>query len=160
MNGLESVSKSLEILLVEDNPIDVLVTREALEGGEFSVRLHVVECGQEAVDFLHKNCHSTDTDTRCPDLILLDINLPRKNGKEVLAEIKRDPNTLHIPVVMLTTSADKKDICEAYSLHANCYITKPVDFENFAKALQGIQGFWAGIAKLPSKGRAARAPAG
>jgi len=145
---------------VEDNPIDAFLTRLALEESGFNVRIRVVEDGEKAVDFLYKNCHSTDTDTRCPDLILLDINLPRKNGKEVLAEIKQHPNTLHIPVIMLTSSDDEKDICETYSLHANCYITKPVEVENFAKAVRRIPGFWTEIAKLPPKGRAARTPAG
>jgi two-component system response regulator len=136
---------------VDDNPVDVLVTRHALEETEFNVRLHVVEDGEDAVDFLYQNCNSHDTDAPCPDLILLDINLPRKNGKEVLKEIKRHPDTSHIPVVILTTSEDPKDICETYSLHASCYITKPVDVEEFTSVVQSIRGFWTEVAKLPSR---------
>src|SRR5271157_2519473 len=115
-----------DILLVEDNPIDVIMTRKALEEGDFRFRLHVSEDGEQALDFLHQNCNSTDTNSFCPDLILLDLNLPKKTGKEVLAEIRKNPSTSLIPVIILTTSTDNKDIVECYSQSANCYITKPM----------------------------------
>ncbi len=102
MSVRESISRPVDILLAEDNPADILLTRDALEETTFNVRLHVAEDGDDAVNFLYRNCSSPDTDHPCPDLILLDINLPRKNGKEILAEIKRHPDTLHVPVVMLT----------------------------------------------------------
>jgi two-component system, chemotaxis family, response regulator Rcp1 len=151
MSAGEVERTSADILLVEDNPVDVLVTKTALEESGFDFELHVAEDGEEALDFLYQNCNSTDSNKPCPDLILLDINLPRKNGKEVLAEIKQHPETLHIPVVILTTSNDEKDIHESYSLHANCYVTKPVDVENFTKAVQCIGKIWMEVAKLPSK---------
>jgi two-component system, chemotaxis family, response regulator Rcp1 len=151
MNSGRVERKSTDILLVEDNPVDILVTRTALEECGFDFQLHVAEDGEEALDFLFRNCKSTVSNGRCPDLILLDINLPRKNGKEVLAAIKQRPETLHIPVVILTSSNDNKDIHESYSLHASCYITKPVDFVNFTKAVQCIGGFWMALAKLPSR---------
>ena len=151
MNAGTVERKSADILLVEDNPVDVLVTRSALEESGFDFELHVAEDGEEALNFLYQNCNSAASNKPCPDLILLDINLPRKNGKEVLAEIKQHPETLHIPVVILTTSNDEEDIRESYSLHANCYITKPVDVENFTKAVQCIGKIWMEVAKLPSK---------
>jgi len=122
--------------LVEDNPVDVLMTKIALEEGGFGLVLHVAEDGEQAWDFLYRSCNSSDTNMPCPDLILLDINLPRKSGKEVLAQIRQHPGTLHIPVVILTTSDDEEDVRECYSLFANCYITKPVDIEKFTNAIQ------------------------
>ncbi|HMK37379.1 MAG TPA: response regulator [Desulfomonilaceae bacterium] len=143
--------ESVDILLVEDNPVDILVTRQALEESGFDHHLHVAEDGEAALDFLNQNCNSAVNNKPCPDLILLDINLPKKNGKEVLAEIKKHPKTLHIPVVMLTTSDEEKDINESYSLHANCYITKPVGLDNFMNAIRCVGGFWMELAKLPLK---------
>ncbi len=151
MNTRTAAPKSLDILLVEDNPLDILMTKKALEEGGFGCMLHVTEDGEEALDFLHHNCNSTNTNTSCPDLILLDLNLPKKNGREVLAQIKQHPGMLHIPVVILTTSDEEKDIQECYALNANCFITKPVELENFKKAIQCIGGFWTEVAKLPSK---------
>ena len=151
MNKGTVAPKSLDILLVEDNPLDVLMTRKALEEGGFGFILHVTEDGEEAIDFLHDNCQSTDTNKTCPDLILLDLNLPKKNGKEVLTQIRQHPDMLHIPVIILTTSDEEKDVLECYSLNANCYITKPVGLENFKKAIQCIGGFWTEVAKLPPR---------
>ncbi len=151
MNAATTSSKSANILLVEDNPVDVLVTKNALEDGGFNFKLHVTEDGEDALDYLCRNCNSRGASSNCPDLILLDINLPKKNGKEVLAEIRDHSSTLHIPVVILTTSNDEKDVRECYSLHANCYIIKPVSVENFTKAIQTIGGFWTKVAKLPPK---------
>lgn len=151
MNKGTVAPKSLEILLVEDNPLDILMTRKALEESGFGFMLHVTEDGEEAMDFLHNNCNSTDTNKPCPDLILLDLNLPKKNGKEVLTQIRQHPDMLHIPVIILTTSDEDKDVLECYSLSANCYITKPVGLENFKKAIQCIGGFWTEVAKLPPR---------
>jgi two-component system, chemotaxis family, response regulator Rcp1 len=151
MNTGTVAHKSLDILLVEDNPLDVLMTRKALEEGGFGFMLHVTEDGEEAIDFLHHNCNSTDTNKSCPDLILLDLNLPKKNGKEVLTQIRQHPDMLHIPVIVLTTSDEEKDVLECYSLNANCYITKPVGLDNFKKAIQCIWGFWTEVAKLPPR---------
>jgi two-component system, chemotaxis family, response regulator Rcp1 len=149
MNGGILNRKSGNILLVEDNPVDVLMTRKALEEGGFGFTLYVAEDGEEALDFLRQTCSADDSRVPCPDLILLDINLPRKNGKEVLAHIKQDPRTLQIPVIILTTSDEENDVWECYSLYANCYITKPVDAHNFTRAVQCIGGFWTKIAQLP-----------
>jgi two-component system response regulator len=139
----------LHILLVEDNPFDVFLTRRALEDSEIHLRLHVVEDGADAIDFLNQKCIEGDTDIPCPDLILLDLNLPGMNGREVLAEVKRNPYTLHIPIVILTTSEAPRDICEAYSHRANCFITKPVDVDQFTAAVQSIERFWTEVARLP-----------
>jgi CheY-like chemotaxis protein len=151
MNIGSVAPRSLDILLVEDNPLDILLTRKALEEGGFGFMLHVTEDGEEAMDFLHDNCNSVDTNKPCPDLILLDLNLPKKNGKEVLAQIRQDPDMLHIPVIILAASGEEKDVLECYSLSANCFITKPVGVENFKKAIQTIGGFWMAVAKLPPK---------
>jgi two-component system, chemotaxis family, response regulator Rcp1 len=137
----------VEILLVEDNPVDVLMTRRALQDDSGSNNLHVVEDGEQATDFLHRQGGFSGAPV--PDLILLDLNLPKKNGREVLAEIKKDPALLHIPVVVLTTSAAETDILRSYQLHANCFITKPVDLDQFLEAVKSIQGFWFTLAKLP-----------
>jgi chemotaxis family two-component system response regulator Rcp1 len=151
MNGGTVALRPLDILLVEDNPLDILLTRRALEEGGFGFMLHVTEDGEEAMDFLHHNCNSTDTNRPCPDLILLDLNLPKKSGKEVLTQIRQRPGMSHIPVIIFTTSDEEKDVVECYSLNANCFITKPVGAENFKKAIQGIGGFWTEVAKLPPK---------
>lgn len=137
----------IEILLVEDNPGDVRLTREALAEGKIHNILHVVRDGEQAMAFLHREPPYQDTPT--PDIILLDLNLPRKDGREVLAEIKADEQLKYIPVVVLTTSAAEEDILRSYNLHANCYITKPVDFEQFLTVVKSLQEFWFAIVKLP-----------
>jgi two-component system, chemotaxis family, response regulator Rcp1 len=141
--------RPIEILLVEDNPGDVRLTREALKDAKMSNLLHVVEDGAMALDFLHRRGHYQDAPR--PDLILLDLNLPRKNGREVLQEIKADPRLKIIPVVILTSSQAEEDILGAYSLHANCYITKPVDFAQLTKIVRTIEDFWLSIVTLPPK---------
>lgn len=139
----------IEILLVEDNPGDVDLTKEALERAKVSNRLHVAEDGAEALDFLFqrgpyaKACR--------PDIILLDLNLPKKDGREVLSTIKATPELADIPVVVLTTSQADEDILRAYQLHANCYITKPVDFDQFLRVVETIEDFWLTVVKLPRK---------
>ena len=141
--------RPIEILMVEDNPGDVRLTREALKDAKVSNKLHVVEDGVAALDFLYRRA-GFDVAPR-PDLILLDLNLPRKNGREVLAEIKQDEHLKTIPVVILTTSQAEEDVVRAYSLHANCYIAKPVDFAQFNKIVRSIKEFWLSIVTLPPK---------
>jgi CheY-like chemotaxis protein len=138
----------IHILLVEDNPADVDLTREGFIRASFESVLHVASDGVAALEFLHRQGKYRDAPR--PDLILLDLNLPRKGGREVLREIKGDPDLRSIPVLVLTSSAAADDIQHTYSLHANCYITKPVDFKRFIAVVQGIQDFWLDIAKLPS----------
>ncbi|WP_370684498.1 response regulator [Nostoc sp. KVJ20] len=137
----------IEVLLVEDNPGDAQLTRIALEDSKISIHLNVVEDGVEAMAFLRKQDKYAKVPH--PDIILLDLNLPRKDGREVLAEIKGDENLKRIPVVVLTTSQAEEDILKAYNLCANCYITKPVDFDQFVKIVQSIENFWFAIVKLP-----------
>jgi two-component system, chemotaxis family, response regulator Rcp1 len=148
MAGLKSV-RPIEILLVEDNPGDVRLTREALKDAKVANTLHVVEDGVSALDFLHRLPPFSDVPR--PDLILLDLNLPRKNGREVLAEIKSDDKLKSIPVVILTTSQAEEDVLRAYNLHANCYITKPVDFTQFTTIVRTIEDFWLTIVTLPPR---------
>ncbi|NJM73977.1 MAG: response regulator [Scytonema sp. RU_4_4] len=138
---------SIELLLVEDNPGDVQLTQIALEDSKISVNLNVVEDGVEAMAFLRKQENYTKVPT--PDIILLDLNLPRKDGREVLAEIKADQILKRIPVVVVTTSGAEEDILKAYNLCANCYITKPVDFDQFVKIVHSIESFWFTVVKLP-----------
>ncbi|MFN6460529.1 MAG: response regulator [Nostoc sp. DedVER02] len=137
----------IEVLLVEDNPGDAQLTRIALEDSKISIHLNVVEDGVEAMAFLRKQ--EKYVKAAHPDIVLLDLNLPRKDGREVLAEIKADENLKRIPVVVLTTSQAEEDIIKAYNLSANCYITKPVDFDQFVKIVQSIENFWFAIVKLP-----------
>jgi CheY-like chemotaxis protein len=137
----------IEVLLVEDNPGDVKLTEIALEESKISVHLSVVEDGVEAMAFLRKEEQYATTPH--PDIILLDLNLPKKDGREVLAEIKADNTLKRIPVVVLTTSHAEEDVLKAYNLCANCYITKPVDFDQFVKIVQSIENFWFTIVKLP-----------
>jgi CheY-like chemotaxis protein len=138
----------IEILLVEDSAADVRLTMEALKEAKVANQLTVVDDGVKAMDFLRRNgCYS---DAPRPDLILLDLNLPCKDGREVLAEIKADLVLRRIPVVVLTTSSAQEDILKAYDLHANCYITKPVDFRQFMVVVRAIEEFWLTIVKLPS----------
>jgi len=136
-----------EILLVEDSPADVLITREAFIQAKMINPLHVVEDGVQALAFLRQEGEYASTPR--PDLILLDLNLPRKNGNEVLAEIKTDPLLRSIPVVVLTTSEGEQDILSSYDLLANCYIVKPIEFEKFLKAVQSIRDFWFSVVALP-----------
>jgi CheY-like chemotaxis protein len=138
-----------EILLVEDSPSDVLMTQEALSSAKVLNNLHVVEDGAAAMDFLRqKGKYAT---APRPHLVLLDLNLPKKTGHEVLAEMKADDNLRSIPVVMLTTSKAEEDIARAYGLHANCVVTKPVDFGSFASAIRSIEKFWFTVVTLPEK---------
>ncbi|MDZ8053439.1 MAG: response regulator [Aulosira sp. ZfuVER01] len=137
----------IEVLLVEDNPGDALLTRIALEDSKIAVHLNVVEDGVEAMAFLRKQDKYANVPH--PDIVLLDLNLPKKDGREVLAEIKGDEHLKRIPVVVLTTSQAEEDILKAYNLAANCYITKPVDFDQFVKIIRSIENFWFAIVKLP-----------
>lgn len=140
-------ARPIIILMVEDNPTDVLITKEGLETAKMHNSLHVVEDGVEALDFLHQRGQYAAAPR--PDLILLDLNMPRKNGQEVLAEIKADESLMNIPVVVLTTSRSDEDVLKAYGLHANCYISKPVNFDAFTKVVQAIQDFWFCVVTLP-----------
>ena len=142
--------KPIEILLIEDNPGDVDLTRDALEGGKIKNTVHVVGDGQEAMEFLRKKGRHAAAPR--PDLILLDLNLPKKDGREVLTDIKADKDLLRIPVVILTTSKDEEDILKTYNLHANCFITKPIDLNQFIKVVKSIEDFWLTIVKLPPNG--------
>lgn len=137
----------IEVLLVEDNPGDALLTRIALEDSKVSIHLNVVEDGVEAMAFLRKQ--EKYKAAAHPDLVLLDLNLPKKDGREVLAEIKADQFLKRIPVVVLTTSQAEEDVVKAYNLSANCYITKPVDFDQFVRIVRSIENFWFAIVKLP-----------
>jgi len=139
----------IDILLVEDNPGDVDLTKEALESAKVCNRLHVVEDGEQALDFLFRRGQYADVPR--PDLILLDLNLPKRDGREVLEEIRADGDLTGIPIVILTTSQADEDITRAYRLHANCYITKPVSFTQFLKVVQSIEDFWLSVVKLPKK---------
>jgi chemotaxis family two-component system response regulator Rcp1 len=138
----------IEILLVEDSPGDVRLTREALRDAKVHNNLHVAADGLEATSFLWRKGQHANVPR--PDLILLDLNLPKKGGREVLAEIKADPDLKSIPVVILTTSAAEEDILRSYQLHANCFITKPVDLDQFMKVVKTIDNFWLAIVKLPT----------
>lgn len=141
-------SKSKNLLLVEDNAGDIRLTQEALKDGNFLVNLSIATDGVEAVEFLHRTGKYKDAPR--PDLILLDLNLPRKNGREVLSEIKSDPDLKRIPVLVMTTSKAQQDIEKAYSLNANCYITKPLDLEEFMDVVHSIEDFWLDKACLPA----------
>lgn len=142
--------KPIEILLVEDNGADVRLTKEALKEGKVLNNLSVVANGVEAIDFLHRKGKYADSPH--PDLILLDLNLPKKNGYEVLGEIKNDPDLKRIPVVVLTISKSEEDIMKSYNLHANCYISKPVGLDKFIKVVKSVEDFWLTIVKLPPDG--------
>ena len=138
----------IEILLVEDNPGDVDLARESLKSSKLRNTLHVVNDGEKAMQFLRKEPPYSSVPR--PDIILLDLNLPRKDGREVLDEIKQDENLKRIPVVILTSSQADEDVLKSYNLHANCYICKPLDFTQFTKVVQSIQDFWLTIVKLPN----------
>ena len=143
-------SKLIEILLAEDNSGDARLAIEALKDAKLANHVSVVQDGVEAMAFLRKQGQYAHAPR--PDLILLDLNMPRKDGREVLAEIKADPDLKRIPVVILTISQAEEDILKAYNLHANCYITKPVDLEQFNKVVRSIEDFWFAIVKLPPDG--------
>src|SRR4028118_1069994 len=145
-----TTSRPIEILLVEDSATDVMLAEEALEQAKMRNNLHVVKDGVEAMAFLRKE--GKYTDVRRPDLVLLDLNMPRKDGREVLAEVKSDDKLKQIPVVVLTTSQAQEDVLKAYGLHANCYISKPVDFEQFANVVRAIDQFWFTVVTLPTGG--------
>jgi two-component system, chemotaxis family, response regulator Rcp1 len=142
-------TQPIEILLVEDNPGDIKLTTQHLKNAKVMNRLHTVEDGEAALDFLHRR--GVYANAARPDLILLDLNLPKKDGREVLADIKNDADLKLIPVVVLTTSVAEEDIARAYGLHANCYIAKPMDLGEFAKIVKSIDDFWFSIVKLPPR---------
>ena len=144
----EAIGKAIEILLVEDNPGDVRLTQEAFKDGKMLNKLHVAEDGMEALAFLKREGKYTGAPR--PELILLDLNLPGKDGREVLAEIKADRDLKRIPVVILTTSHSEEDIIKSYDLNANCYITKPVYLIQFIEVVKSIEDFWLTIVKLPT----------
>lgn len=152
-----STLRVAEILLVEDNPADIRLTQEVFEEIGAPHRLHVARDGEEALAMLRRQGQYVNVPE--PDLVLLDLNLPRKDGREVLADIKSDPKLNHIPIVVLSTSRAERDVLACYHLHANCYLQKPVDFEAFATLIRGLQDFWFGRVSLPSKfaGSAVRA---
>lgn len=137
----------VDVLLVEDDDGDVLMTREAFEHHKIRNHLHVVQDGEEALQFLHREGPYADAPR--PGLILLDLNLPRRDGREVLAELKADPELRVIPVVVLTTSEAEEDILRSYSLHANAYVSKPVDFDRFIDVIRQIDDFFVTVVKLP-----------
>ena len=146
---IRSVDESppVEILLVEDNPGDHRLTKEALHEGKVYNNLHWVQDGVEALDFLKRRGKHAKAPR--PDIILLDLNLPKKDGRQVLSEIKQDQSLRAIPVVILTTSAAEEDVLRSYDLHANCYVTKPVDLEKFIVVVQSIDRFWLSVVTLP-----------
>jgi CheY-like chemotaxis protein len=142
-------SRPIEILLVEDNAGDVRLVKEALEENKFLNNLHVARDGVEAMMFLHKEGEYANAVR--PDLILLDLNLPKKDGREVLAEVKVDEDLKRIPVVIMTISKAEEDILKTYNLHANCYITKPIDLDQFIKVVKSVESFWLAIVELPPR---------
>ena len=145
-----NIGQVIEILLVEDNPGDVRLTREALKEGKILNHVSVAGDGEEALSFLRRQ--GKYAGALRPDVILLDLNLPKKTGHEVLAEIKHEPDLKRIPVVILTTSMADQDILKAYDHHANCYINKPVDLEQFLRVVRSIEDFWCSIVKMPAGG--------
>lgn len=140
-------SKPISILLVEDNPGDVYLTREALKDSKINSTLDVVKDGVECMEFLRH--HGKFAEAQTPDVILLDLNLPKKNGREVLAEVKRDNTLRSIPVIVFTSSQSENDIRTSYLLNANCYITKPVDYDEYIRIIRSIENFWFSIVRLP-----------
>ncbi len=144
---METICEAVEILLVEDNPGDVRLIQEVLRDGKVRNNMSVTKDGVDAISFLHQTGEYSGAPR--PDIILLDLNLPKKDGREVLADIKADPDLKNIPVVVLTTSSAEQDIFRSYDLHANCYITKPVDLDQFIRVIRSIEDFWLTIVKLP-----------
>lgn len=141
--------RDVQILLVEDNPGDVRLTIEALRGAKVANELHVVGDGEAAIDYLRQR--GPHADARRPDIVLLDLNLPRLDGREVLEDIKSDPDLASIPILVLTSSAAQEDIARSYELHANCFVSKPVAFSEFISAVRSLEGFWLKIVKLPPR---------
>ncbi len=146
---MKESSQAIEILMVEDNPSDVRLTLEAFKDAKVLNNMSVASDGEDALKFLKREGRHKDSPR--PDLILLDLNLPRMNGKEVLGEIKRDPDLKRIPVVVLTTSDNEQDIRRAYDLHVNAYVRKPVDLDQFIKIVEAVEDFWLSVVKLPPK---------
>jgi two-component system, chemotaxis family, response regulator Rcp1 len=142
--------KLVDILVVEDNPGDARLIMEVLKSDKIYNSLHIVKDGVEAMDFLHQEGKFADVPR--PDLIFLDLNLPKKDGREVLAEIKSDERFKQIPVVIMTMSKSEEDILKSYKLHANCFVTKPIDLDQFVKVVESIEDFWFSLVKLPLKG--------
>jgi CheY-like chemotaxis protein len=151
MESIGTDAAAIEVLLVEDSPGDVRLTREAFKDAKVLINLNVAADGVEAMAFLNRQGNNANSPR--PDLILLDLNLPKKDGREVLAELKESPAFKSIPVVILTTSASEADIHGSYQHHANCYITKPVDLEGFLKVVRSIDSFWLSVVRLPDKTR-------
>jgi chemotaxis family two-component system response regulator Rcp1 len=147
MKSIGTDAELIEVLLVEDSPGDVRLTREAFKDAKMHIKLHVAPDGTDAMAFLRREGEHSYAPR--PDLILLDLNLPKKDGREVLEEIKEDPILKSIPVVILTTSASEEDILRSYQLHANCYITKPVSLDGFLEVVRSIDSFWLSVVKLP-----------
>lgn len=143
------IARPIEILLVEDSPGDARLTKEALKENNVWNNLHTVEDGQDALAWLRREGKYSNAPH--PDIILLDLNMPKKDGRHTLAEIKEDQYLKHIPVVVLTTSKEQEDILQVYNLNANCYITKPLDFEQFKKVVKSVAEFWLTVVKLPSE---------
>ena len=149
--NMEKMGRAVQMLLVEDNPGDIRLTKETLRDAKVMVNLHVVGDGVEAMAFLRKEGKHANAPR--PDLVLLDLNLPKKDGREVLAEMKQDPDLRRIPVVILTISNGQEDILKSYNLHANAYVTKPLNLEQFAKIVKAIEDFWFTVVKLPPNGK-------
>lgn len=147
MSDCETIGEPIEVLLVEDNPADVRLTQEAFKEAKIRNRLSVVTDGAEVLDLLHRR--GAHEEASRPDLILLDLNLPKKDGREVLQEIKNDAHLKRIPVVVLTVSGAEEDILRSYDLHANCYIMKPVDLNQFLSVVRSIDDFWLSVVRLP-----------
>ncbi|MCW2885473.1 MAG: hypothetical protein QOE54_5440 [Streptosporangiaceae bacterium] len=147
---MTAMARPIEVLLVEDDPGDVVLTKEAFADNKVGNNLHVVSDGEEALRFLRQEGEFAESPR--PDLILLDLNLPRKDGREVLEEVKEDPELRRIPVVVLTTSEAEEDILRSYHLHANAYVAKPVDFDQFIKVVRHIDDFFVTVVKLPAAG--------
>lgn len=146
---METIGRPAEFLLVEDNPGDVRLTQEALRESKVRNNLSIVGDGQEALAFLRREGKYAEAPR--PDVILLDLNLPKKDGREVLADIKADPALKRIPVVIITSSEAEQDIVKSYDLHVNCYVSKPMDLDQFVRVVQSIETFWLTIVKLPSE---------
>ena len=151
LKSIGTDAEPIEVLLVEDSPGDVRLTREAFKDAKVHINMHVSSDGMQAMAFLKREGEHANAPR--PDMILLDLNLPKKDGREVLEEIKESPTLKSIPVVILTTSASEEDILRSYRLHANCYITKPVDLDGFLKVVKSIDAFWLSVVKLPHGAR-------
>ena len=149
MSTTDKESRQIEILLIEDNPGDARLTQEAMRAAKMTNVLHVVEDGVQAMEFLRRRSRFKDAPR--PDLILLDLNLPKKDGRSVLAEVKTDPDLRRIPVVVLTTSRSEEDVLQAYDMHANAYVTKPVNLEKFMRIVALIDEFWLKVVTLPGR---------